>query len=132
MQKVAESVRDRVRLTLDPSERHGFEYQSWFGFTLYAEGARGALGRGGTYTIAGSDEAATGFSIYADPLLEATGDTGAADANTVFLDTGYDRDVARQMREQGWRTIEAVTGTEQPAALGCTHRLRNGTPQRLS
>ena len=35
---------ERARLTLDPTERHGFEYQSWFGFTLYAEGVRGELG----------------------------------------------------------------------------------------
>ena len=43
----------KARLTLDPSERHGFEYQSWFGFTIYAEGLQGALGRGGTYRILG-------------------------------------------------------------------------------
>ena len=49
LREIAASVGDRARLTLDPTERHGFEYQSWFGFTLYGEGARGALGRGGTY-----------------------------------------------------------------------------------
>jgi len=58
LQEIAARVGDAARLTLDPSERHGFEYQSWFGFTLYAEGARGALGRGGTYVIKGSEEAA--------------------------------------------------------------------------
>ena len=50
---IAARVAGRARLTLDPSERHGFEYQSWFGFTLYADGVRGALGRGGTYRIGG-------------------------------------------------------------------------------
>jgi ATP phosphoribosyltransferase regulatory subunit len=65
----------RARLTLDPAERHGFEYQSWFGFVLYAEGVRGALGRGGTYRIAVPDgmehgEVATGFSLYPDALID--------------------------------------------------------------
>ena len=69
LRAIATTIGDRARVTLDPTERHGFEYQSWFGFTLYGEGARGALGRGGTYTIKGSDEAATGFSLYMDPLF---------------------------------------------------------------
>ena len=53
---------DKARVTLDPTERHGFDYHSWFGFTLFAEGVRGSLGRGGTYAIRGADEPATGFS----------------------------------------------------------------------
>ena len=44
LEAIAAAVGDRARITLDPTERHGFEYQSWFGFTLYAGEARGALG----------------------------------------------------------------------------------------
>jgi ATP phosphoribosyltransferase regulatory subunit len=58
-----------VRVTLDPTERHGFEYQSWFGFSLFVAGISGAIGRGGSYTIGhpdGHDEPATGFSVYPD------------------------------------------------------------------
>ena len=47
LEAIAAAVGSRARITLDPTERHGFEYQSWFGFTLYAEGSRRALGRGG-------------------------------------------------------------------------------------
>ncbi len=60
-----------VRVTLDPTERHGFEYQSWFGFSLFVAGASGAVGRGGSYSIAHPDghaEPATGFSVYPDTL----------------------------------------------------------------
>ena len=32
----------RAALTLDPTERHGFEYQSWLGFSIFAGGVRGA------------------------------------------------------------------------------------------
>lgn len=58
-----------VRVTIDPTERHGFEYQSWFGFSLFIAGASNAIGRGGSYVIArpdGHNEPATGFSVYPD------------------------------------------------------------------
>jgi ATP phosphoribosyltransferase regulatory subunit len=60
-----------TRVTLDPTERHGFEYQSWFGFSLFVAGASNAIGRGGSYVIAhpdGRDEPATGFSVYPDSI----------------------------------------------------------------
>jgi len=56
LRAIAARIGTTARITLDPSERHGFEYQSWFGFTIYAEGLRGALGRGGTYTILSGDQ----------------------------------------------------------------------------
>ena len=55
-----------ARVRIDPTERHGFEYQSWFGFSLFA-GER-EIGRGGSYVVAGIDEPAVGFSIYPDNL----------------------------------------------------------------
>jgi ATP phosphoribosyltransferase regulatory subunit len=61
-----------VRVTLDPTERHGFEYQSWFGFSLFIGGMSGAIGRGGSYAIThpdGHEEPATGFSVYPDSWL---------------------------------------------------------------
>lgn len=121
LEQIAEAVGDRARITLDPTERHGFEYQSWFGFTVYAGGSRGALGRGGTYCIQGSDEPATGFSIYlgnALPLLEQD------DARPMlFLPPGHDRAAARRWRAEGWRTIAALSDSDDPRALGCSHRL---------
>ena len=123
LREIAGSVGDRARLTLDPTERHGFEYQSWFGFTLYGEGARGALGRGGTYVIKGSDEEATGFSLYIDPLLDSLGDRTPEPRKTLFLPIGHDCQVAARLRAIGWRTVAAITGEEDAPELGCTHRL---------
>ena len=111
---------------LDPAERHGFQYQSWFGFTLYAEGARGTLGRGGTYRVGGG-EPATGFSLYIDPLVDALGDAPAGDL--LFLPEDHDRDAAARLRAIGWRTLAALDGTEDAAGLGCTHRLVGREPQ---
>ena len=121
LSQIAARIGDAARLTLDPTERHGFEYQSWFGFTLYAEGVRGTLGRGGTYRIGGSDEPATGFTLYIDPLVDTLGSATAADL--LYLPPGHDPAVAARLRAIGWRTLAALSGDEDAAALGCTHRL---------
>jgi len=70
IEAIAASILDAgVRVTLDPTERHGFEYHSWFGFSLFLAGGTNAVGRGGCYAIShsdGQDEPATGFSVYPD------------------------------------------------------------------
>ena len=126
LRAIAARVGDAARLTLDPTERHGFEYQSWFGFTIYAQGLRGSLGRGGTYRILGPEgeagEAATGFSLYPDPLIDALASTEAR-ADMVFLPLGHDAAAAARLRAAGWRTLAALDAGDDPRALGCTHRL---------
>ena len=125
LRQIAERVAGRARLTLDPAERHGFEYQSWFGFTLYATSVRGTLGRGGTYRIGGSAEVATGFSLYPEELIEAVKaaeDLGAK----LFLPLGHDRVAAAALRAEGWRTVEALSDADDAAALGCSHKLEGG------
>ncbi|MEO6041273.1 MAG: ATP phosphoribosyltransferase regulatory subunit [Croceibacterium sp.] len=131
LRQIAQRVAARARLTLDPSERHGFEYQSWFGFTIYAEGVRGALGRGGTYRIGGTDEAATGFSLYPEELVEAV---KAAEPRrpAIFLPLGHDRAAADALRAEGWRTVAALDERDDAAALGCSHCLEGGSPKPLS
>ncbi|MFC3102176.1 ATP phosphoribosyltransferase regulatory subunit [Altererythrobacter lauratis] len=130
LRQIAARVEGRARLTLDPSERHGFEYQTWFGFTLYAQGVRGALGRGGTYRIGGTDEAATGFSLYPEELIEAVKAQEAL-GDKLFLPLGHDRVVAASLRAQGWRTVEALSDADDAVALGCTHVLDGGAPHAL-
>jgi ATP phosphoribosyltransferase regulatory subunit len=128
LRAIAARLEGAAVVTLDPTERHGFEYQSWFGFTLYASGVRGALGRGGTYRItssAGPDaerggEVATGFSLYPDPLADGANE---APRDTLFLPLGHDREVAARLRAIGWRTIAALDRADEGTANGCTHRL---------
>ncbi|MEP5937223.1 MAG: ATP phosphoribosyltransferase regulatory subunit [Erythrobacter sp.] len=117
------------RITLDPTERHGFEYQSWFGFTLYADGVRGAVGRGGTYKIKGSEEVATGFSLFVEVLASAAFELSQPD--TLYLPEGHDDDAAARLRTIGWRTIAQIGADEDAVALGCTHRLDGKEPIRL-
>ena len=129
LRQIAARVAGRARITLDPTERHGFEYQSWFGFTLYADGVRGALGRGGTYRILGVDEPATGVSLYTDALVDGAGKAPLRD--TLFLPLGHDPGVAARMRAIGWRTVEALGADDESRALGCTHALAGTEPVKL-
>ena len=132
LKAIAARVGGAARITLDPSERHGFEYQSWFGFTLYAEGMRGLLGRGGTYAILASEgraqEPATGFSLYPDRLFETL---TTAPRRTLFLPLGHDAAAAAKLRAEGWRTVAALSKSDDSQALGCTHRLEGDEAKQL-
>jgi ATP phosphoribosyltransferase regulatory subunit len=132
LKEIAARVGNAARITLDPTERHGFEYQSWFGFTLYADGVRGLLGRGGTYAIVASDgrgkEPATGFSLYPDPLFELL---AGEDRRALFLPLGHDAAAGAKLRGEGWRTVAALSESDDANALGCTHRLERGGAELL-
>ena len=130
LRQIAARVAGRARVTLDPSERHGFEYQTWFGFTVYAQGVRGTLGRGGTYRIHGSEEVATGFSLYPEELVEAA-KAGEPRRDALFLPLGHDAAAAAQLRAAGWRTVAALSEADDAAALGCSHRLDGDRPAAL-
>ncbi|MFO1261389.1 MAG: ATP phosphoribosyltransferase regulatory subunit [Sphingomonadaceae bacterium] len=124
LRAIAKPIGWDITLTLDPTERHGFEYQSWFGFSIFAEGFVGELGRGGGYRIAhadGSTEAAIGFSLYPDPLIDAG--FGAEASRRIFLPLGHDAERAKMLRAEGWRTVAALSDADDGRALGCTHRL---------
>lgn len=129
LEQIAARLPDHMRLTLDPTERHGFEYQSWFGFTLYAHGVRGAAGRGGTYRISGTEEPATGFTVYIDAVAEAAPEPETK--RTIYLPVGHDESAARRLRSDGWRTIGQLSDAEDPKALGCTHRLNGEAAETL-
>lgn len=130
--QIAESIRGKASLTLDPTERHGFEYQNWFGFTLYAETFIGALGRGGSYVIDqfdGESEAAVGFSLYPNPLIDAG--FGAKVRDQVFLPLGHDSERAGKLRSDGWQTVAALSDKDDAKTLGCTHILNGKEIQIL-
>ena len=130
LRQIAARIGTKARLTLDPSERHGFEYQSWFGFTIYADGVAGTLGRGGSYRILGLDEPAIGFSLFPDALIGALAGTDPA-RDTIFLPLGHDPSQAERLRAIGWRTVAALSDGCVPATLGCTHRLEGSEAVRL-
>lgn len=129
--EIASAISDKANLTLDPTERHGFEYQNWFGFTIFAEGFVGAMGRGGSYEIDLQDdqtEPAVGFSLYPGPLVDAG--FSAKSHDLLFLPLGHDSAAAAKLRAEGWRTIAALSDDDQPRDLGCTHHLNGDKPEK--
>lgn len=131
--KIAESLKGRVALTLDPTERHGFEYQSWLGFSIFADAVRGEIGRGGSYTIvheSGAEEAAMGFSLFADGIVAAG--IGGIARRRLFVPLGTDAALAMRMRADGWVTVAALEAGDTPEAQLCTHILSDGTARPLA
>ena len=132
IEAIIAAIGDRVTLTLDPTERHGFEYQHWIGFSLFGQGLSGEIGRGGTYTIVhpdGREEKAVGFSLFIDPLVDVG--LGVVEHNRVFLPLGTDPALAATLRGDDWITVAALSAEDDAAALGCTHILRDGQPAAL-
>lgn len=132
LRAIAKPIDWDITLTLDPTERHGFEYQNWFGFSIFAEGFTGEIGRGGSYAIAHDDgtfEPAMGFSLYPDPLIDAA--SGRGDTRRVFLPIGHDVERAKLLRAEGWVTVAALSDADDAAALGCTHGLEGNEVRPL-
>jgi ATP phosphoribosyltransferase regulatory subunit len=113
-----------VRVTLDPTERHGFEYQTWFGFSLFSAQASGEIGRGGAYRI--GDEPAIGFSAYIDPLIDAG--LAQGERRRLFLPIGTMPQKAASLRAEGWVTVAQLTPDDSAEAQICSHVLQDGKP----
>jgi ATP phosphoribosyltransferase regulatory subunit len=131
IEQIAGAIGDGIQLTLDPTERHGFEYQSWIGFSLFGGGSAGEIGRGGSYTIVhpdGREEPAVGFSLYIDPLVDLG--LGVEPARRLFLPLGHDPAAAARLRGEGWTTIAALSDAD--GAGDCTHRLDGSQPVEIS
>jgi ATP phosphoribosyltransferase regulatory subunit len=118
-------------LTIDPTERHGFEYQRWLGFSLFGaangQPLRAEIGRGGAYAIrhpGGREEPAAGVSLYIDPLVDAG--LGSATRPRLFLPMGTDPAAAARLRAEGWATVAALDAGDTPG--GCTHRWNGREP----
>ena len=131
--RVAE-VEPDLAMTVDPVENRGFEYYTGFGFSLFARGVRGELGRGGRYQIDGGDGlGSTGFTLYMETVLRALPEP--TQPKRLYLPFGVAVDHVRRLREQGWVTIAALKKDPDPgleaARLGCTHILKDGAPIAL-
>ncbi len=112
------------RLTIDAVEHRGFEYQTGVSFTLFAQGARGELGRGGRYAT-GRGEAATGFTLFLDSVMRAL--PGPKQVPRLFLPLPTPAAEAERFRQEGWVAVTALESVADASAearrLGCSHVL---------
>ncbi|MBB4633732.1 ATP phosphoribosyltransferase regulatory subunit [Sphingosinicella soli] len=132
LERLVATAAPHAAVTIDPTERHGFEYQTWIGFSVFAEGVRGEVGRGGTYLVrhpGGSEEAAVGFSLYVDGLVDAG--LGASRRRRVFVPLGTDAALGAKLRAEGWTTLAAFTDADTPTRLRCEYALKDGELLKL-
>ncbi len=115
----------QLGLTLDAVEHRGFEYHTGMSFTLFAEGLRGELGRGGRYR-AGS-EPATGCTLFLDSVIEVL--APAEPRARLFLPSGTPLEDARRLRAEGWITVSGLDAAEplgEAKRMQCTHAWVSG------
>src|SRR3569623_1179851 len=122
-----------ARASCGPTARHGCEYQTWVGVSLFADGARGEIGRGGSYTSVhenGEEEAAIGFTLYGDSIAAAG--LATDERRRLFVPLGTDPARAADLRGQGWVTVAALEAGDTPEAQLCTHVLISGEVRPLA
>ena len=124
VEALLEAIPD-LSLTIDPVENRGFEYHTGVGFTLFAAGVRGELGRGGRYLAGEQNEPSIGFTLYMDSLLRAV--PPPLPPKRLFLPHGTPIDTKRRLAREGWVTISGLETVADNAAearrLGCAHLL---------
>ncbi len=119
-----------LSLTVDPVESRDLEYHTGVTFTIFAEGHRGELGRGGRYLAGGNGkvgEPAVGMTLYMDTILRAVPPTSPG--KRLYIPTDTDISDARKYRSEGWITVDGlateVDSKEDARRLGCSHFLLN-------
>ncbi len=128
---LVEATGGEIAVTLDPTERHGFDYQRWIGFTVFAAGVRGEIGRGGAYSVVhpdGATEPAVGFSLYLDGLVDAG--LGLATRRRIALPAGTPRAVGTRLRADGWTTVAALAADDPERA--CSHYWDGDAPRPIA
>jgi ATP phosphoribosyltransferase regulatory subunit len=120
---IVASIRARapeLRITLDPVEFRGLQYHVGVAFTLYGPGNTGELARGGRYMS--GEEPATGMTLYPDAVGRAV--APRPQPHRVFVPRGADAAAAATLRAQGFTTLAALSDTDTPQSLRCSHILR--------
>jgi ATP phosphoribosyltransferase regulatory subunit len=124
-----------LRITVDPVESRGFQYDTGISFSFFARRGRAELGRGGRY-VAGNGhlessrgpEPATGFTLYTDTVLAVV--PPPAPPRRLYLPAGTPVAEGRRRRAEGWVTIASLAAEGDVAAaarrLDCGHALIDG------
>lgn len=115
-----------LKLTVDPVEYRGFEYQTGVSFTVFSLKVRGELGRGGRY-LSGDNEAATGFTLYLDTIMQAV--TPLKSLPRLLLPLGAAWSEHRAWQGKGFVTVAALDAGEartQAKQMNCSHALVDG------
>jgi ATP phosphoribosyltransferase regulatory subunit len=118
-----------LTLTIDPVENRGVQYYTGVGFTLFAQGCGGEIGRGGRYLSYG--EPAVGATLFMDGVLQILPESAAK--QRLYVPAGSDAAIATNLRDTGWITINGLANVTDAKAearrLRCDHVLVNDRPE---
>ncbi len=114
----------KLKLTLDPIEYRGFDYHSGIGFSIFADGLRHELGRGGRYIV--EHEHATGFTIYVTHILPLLPEI-KKNKRILLADDIAVQEVVK-LHAEGWTTMYSLSDNQEAEAknLGCTQIMKKG------
>jgi ATP phosphoribosyltransferase regulatory subunit len=118
-----------LKITVDPVESRGFQYDTGISFAFFARRGRAELGRGGRYLAGnGNPEPATGFTLYTDTVLAVV--PAPAAPRRLYLPAGAPLAAGRELRAVGWVTIAGLAAEPDAAAaakrLDCGHAWIDG------
>jgi ATP phosphoribosyltransferase regulatory subunit len=127
-----------LKVTVDPVENRGFEYQTGISFTFFSATPHtvGELGRGGRYQAGNpaAPEPATGFTLYTDTILQTLSPPAAC--RRLLLPFATDRARGRALREAGWVTVAALEPAgdwrAEARRLGCAYVLERDRPVAIA
>ncbi len=118
-----------IQLTIDVTERRGFDYYTGLSFAFYARHEGRELGRGGRYNIEcdGRNESAIGLTFYTDSLRHLLPQPEAKPK--VYVLGGLSTKALDKLHAEGYVTLLAmedhastdVDMRKAASALGCTH-----------
>lgn len=96
-----------VAITLDPTENRGFDYHGGIGFSIFAAGIDGEIGRGGRYAIAFDNATpAIGATLYISRLLPVL--KARKGKPRVYLPSGTSLEVALSLQAEGYATVAGL------------------------
>jgi ATP phosphoribosyltransferase regulatory subunit len=126
LEAVVKALGDAVPVTVDLVEFRAFQYQTGLSFSLFSKSARQELGRGGRYRTP-SGEAATGFTFYAERLMDALPQAKAR--ARLLVPVGLAAGDADKWIAEGYVLVSALGGAPDKAEAemqGCAGFLRDG------
>ncbi len=126
---LAQHTADAARLTFDLADLRGYSYYSGARFTIYAQGARDALVRGGRYdevgAVFGRNRPAVGFSLDVKALVEAV--AGHGQHSAIRAPWGVEpalRAAIRELRAAGETVLCVLPGQgSESEAFECDREL---------
>lgn len=127
---------ENIEISIDPAESSKFSYHSGIGFTIFAKGAKGEIGRGGRYEITDNDEeiSAVGATIYINEILRIL--PANKPKERIFVPKGTPWKEIKEISKDNSKIVicgimDSVAATEEARNQKCQFIYENKTLKRI-